>query len=143
MAVAAAGCSGVLPRRTPTLEPFSRYLQRQSTAGPLNARFLGTSSILFQDSETTILSDGFVSRPSRWDVLRPIAPDQNRGDDALRRLGVTPPRLLRASLDGRGRQGNRNRPADAVYNLLDLTPEGRDDWYAKLIYPEGPHWPRR
>jgi predicted dithiol-disulfide oxidoreductase (DUF899 family) len=28
-----------------------------------------------------------------------------------------------------------------VYNLLDLTPEGRDDWYAKLTYPEGPHWP--
>jgi predicted dithiol-disulfide oxidoreductase (DUF899 family) len=22
-----------------------------------------------------------------------------------------------------------------VYNLLDLTPEGRDDWYAKLTYP--------
>jgi predicted dithiol-disulfide oxidoreductase (DUF899 family) len=30
-----------------------------------------------------------------------------------------------------------------VYNLLDLTPQGRDDWYAKLTYPEGPHWPRR
>ena len=22
-----------------------------------------------------------------------------------------------------------------VYNLLDLTPEGRDDWYAQLTYP--------
>ena len=30
-----------------------------------------------------------------------------------------------------------------VYNLLDLTPEGRDDWYARLTYPEGPHWPLR
>ena len=30
-----------------------------------------------------------------------------------------------------------------VYNLLDLTPEGRDDWYAKLNYPEGAHWPLR
>ena len=30
-----------------------------------------------------------------------------------------------------------------VYNMLDLTPEGRDNWYAKLTYPEGPHWPRR
>jgi predicted dithiol-disulfide oxidoreductase (DUF899 family) len=29
-----------------------------------------------------------------------------------------------------------------VYNMLDLTPEGRDDWYAQLTYPEGPHWPR-
>lgn len=25
-----------------------------------------------------------------------------------------------------------------VYNLLDLTPQGRDDWYAKLAYGEGP-----
>jgi len=25
-----------------------------------------------------------------------------------------------------------------VYNLLDLTPEGRDDWYAKLSYPPRP-----
>jgi predicted dithiol-disulfide oxidoreductase (DUF899 family) len=30
-----------------------------------------------------------------------------------------------------------------VYNMMDLTPEGRDDWYAKLAYPDGPHWPRR
>jgi hypothetical protein len=30
-----------------------------------------------------------------------------------------------------------------VYNLLDLTPEGRGDWYAKLTYPEGPHWALR
>ena len=25
-----------------------------------------------------------------------------------------------------------------VYNLLDLTPQGRGNWYAKLTYPEGP-----
>jgi len=30
-----------------------------------------------------------------------------------------------------------------VYNLLDLTPGGRDDWYGKLAYPEGSHWPLR
>jgi predicted dithiol-disulfide oxidoreductase (DUF899 family) len=30
-----------------------------------------------------------------------------------------------------------------VYNLLDLTPQGRDDWYAKLAYADGPHWPPR
>ena len=30
-----------------------------------------------------------------------------------------------------------------VYNLLDLTPEGRDNWYAQLTYPEGAHWPPR
>jgi predicted dithiol-disulfide oxidoreductase (DUF899 family) len=30
-----------------------------------------------------------------------------------------------------------------VYNMLDLTPQGRDDWYAKLAYADGPHWPPR
>ena len=32
-----------------------------------------------------------------------------------------------------------------VYNLLDLTPGGRDrdDWYAQLTYPERAHWPLR
>jgi predicted dithiol-disulfide oxidoreductase (DUF899 family) len=30
-----------------------------------------------------------------------------------------------------------------VYNLLDLTLQGRDDWYAKLVYPDGRHWPPR
>ena len=30
-----------------------------------------------------------------------------------------------------------------VYNMLDLTLEGRDNWYANLAYPESPHWPRR
>jgi predicted dithiol-disulfide oxidoreductase (DUF899 family) len=30
-----------------------------------------------------------------------------------------------------------------VYNVLDLTPQGRGDWYAKLAYPDGPHLSRR
>jgi predicted dithiol-disulfide oxidoreductase (DUF899 family) len=30
-----------------------------------------------------------------------------------------------------------------VYNLLDLIPQGRGDWYAKLAYPDGLHWSPR
>src|SRR5919201_904273 len=30
-----------------------------------------------------------------------------------------------------------------VYNALDLTPQGRGDWYAKLTYPDGPQWSPR
>jgi len=30
-----------------------------------------------------------------------------------------------------------------VYNMLDLTRQGRDDWYAKLAYADRPHRPRR
>jgi predicted dithiol-disulfide oxidoreductase (DUF899 family) len=29
-----------------------------------------------------------------------------------------------------------------VYNMLDLTPQGRGDWYAKLSYPDGRESPR-
>jgi len=30
-----------------------------------------------------------------------------------------------------------------IWHVLDLTPQGRDDWYAKLAYADGPHWPPR
>lgn len=30
-----------------------------------------------------------------------------------------------------------------VYNVLDLTPQGRGDWHAKLAYPDGQHWSPR
>ena len=30
-----------------------------------------------------------------------------------------------------------------VWHVLDLTPQGRDDWYAELAYPDGPHWSPR
>jgi len=30
-----------------------------------------------------------------------------------------------------------------IWNVMDLTPQGRGDWYAKLTYPDGPHWSPR
>jgi predicted dithiol-disulfide oxidoreductase (DUF899 family) len=27
-----------------------------------------------------------------------------------------------------------------IWHVLDLTPQGRGDWYAELAYPDGPHW---
>jgi len=30
-----------------------------------------------------------------------------------------------------------------VYNVLDLTPQGRNGWYAKLAYADSPQRPRR
>src|SRR5215831_9939451 len=33
-------------------------------------------------------------------------------------------------------------PLTPVYNMLDLTPQGRDGWYAKLIYSESSQSPR-
>jgi len=87
--VLAAG--GVIARalRHPDLAPFRRYEQRPSTGGAVTAQFLGTTSILFRDSATAILADGFVSRPGLVRVLSGrVAPDTARIADALRRLGV-------------------------------------------------------
>jgi hypothetical protein len=29
-----------------------------------------------------------------------------------------------------------------IWNMRDLTPQGRGDWYAKLAYPNRPRFPR-
>lgn len=50
------------PLAHPDLKPFQRYLQPDTTAD-LTVRFMGTSSLLFTVRDTSILMDGFVSRP--------------------------------------------------------------------------------
>jgi L-ascorbate metabolism protein UlaG (beta-lactamase superfamily) len=57
--------------------------------GALGATFLGVSSVLLDDGETAILTDGFFSRPSLPRVaLGRIAPDHARIDAALGRAGI-------------------------------------------------------
>jgi L-ascorbate metabolism protein UlaG (beta-lactamase superfamily) len=70
--------------------PLAPIVQQQaSTSGAITTRFLGTTSILFQDGETTILSDGFVTRPERRDVfVGKIGPDAQQIQRTLTRLGV-------------------------------------------------------
>lgn len=91
-ALAAAGLlivQGCGPLVHPSLAPYRRYEQRHSTSGPVTARFLGTTSVLFQDGSTTILGEGFVSRPNALKVkLCCIAPDTARITRALHILGV-------------------------------------------------------
>jgi len=54
----------------------------------LGVTFLGVSTLLFDDGESAVLFDGFFSRPSLLRVgLGRIAPDEDRIDRALRRLG--------------------------------------------------------
>lgn len=61
------------------------------TAKPgLTVRFLGTTSLLLQDGDFTILSDGFVSRPGLLRVLlRKIEPDEERVRSVLECLNVS------------------------------------------------------
>ncbi len=51
--------------------------------------FLGVSTLLFDDGETALLTDGFFSRPSALRVLTGrIAPDRSRVAAALARAGI-------------------------------------------------------
>jgi L-ascorbate metabolism protein UlaG (beta-lactamase superfamily) len=57
--------------------------------GAVAVTFLGTTSLLFDDGETRLLIDGFVSRPSLEQVLgEAIATDRAAVDAASARLGV-------------------------------------------------------
>ena len=51
----------------------------------LKVRWLGVATLLFDDGETQIMTDGFISRPSALDLLlkRPIAPDIVAITDAI------------------------------------------------------------
>jgi len=61
--------------------------------------FLGVSSLLFDDGEHAVMTDGFFSRPSLARVgLRKVAPDRTRIDAALARLGLDGDSRLRAVL---------------------------------------------
>jgi L-ascorbate metabolism protein UlaG (beta-lactamase superfamily) len=85
-ALAASGCASN-PATPPSLAPVVQ--QQPSSDGMVTARFLGTTSILFRDDKTTILSDGFLTRPVRHDVfLGEIRPNEERIVSTLRRLGV-------------------------------------------------------
>jgi L-ascorbate metabolism protein UlaG (beta-lactamase superfamily) len=86
------GCH--FPLAHPRMKPFQRYAQpRDSTEYPpdsagLTVRFMGTSSLLFTDRDSTsILMDGFVSRPHWARVgLWTIGPNCRRIRSAYARL---------------------------------------------------------
>jgi L-ascorbate metabolism protein UlaG (beta-lactamase superfamily) len=59
-----------------------------SAPGGLWVTFLGVSTLLFDDGETAIMTDGFFSRPGLLSVATRIAPDVDRISEALRRARV-------------------------------------------------------
>src|SRR3954447_7438763 len=71
---------------------IARYADRfdvPPAAGALSVTFLGVASLLVDDGETALLTDGFFTRPSlRGVVLGRIAPDHGRIAVALARAGV-------------------------------------------------------
>ncbi|MFF7975384.1 MBL fold metallo-hydrolase [Streptomyces sp. NPDC007905] len=79
-----------LPIGRPSLRPYLPYQQRAAAAGEgLRAHFLGTSSVLLSDGQTSVLSDGFVTRPGMLRVgMGRIAPDRALVRAAIERLRV-------------------------------------------------------
>lgn len=68
--------------------------ERPPTAGAIAVTWLGTSTLLFDDGETQLMIDGFISRPSLWTVMTSaLRTDTALVDRVLERIGA---RRLRA-----------------------------------------------
>ena len=82
--------------RRPAAPPDSEFLvaappvPTPAPPGTLRAVFAGVSTVALTDGATTLIVDGFFSRPPAAKVLLGrIAPDQAAIADGLRRMGVT------------------------------------------------------
>src|SRR6478672_1127312 len=75
----------------PDLSQYADRVDVPVSDDPLGVTFLGVASLLVDDGESAVMTDGFFSRPALPKVLlRPIAPDAQRIDAALQRLGLGP-----------------------------------------------------
>ncbi|MET9892445.1 MBL fold metallo-hydrolase [Streptomyces sp. NPDC006465] len=79
-----------VPIGRPSLRPYLPYQQRTAARREgLSAHFLGTSSVLLSDGQTSVLSDGFVTRPGMMRVgMGKIAPNRALVRAAIERLRV-------------------------------------------------------
>ena len=76
----------------PSLNPWVdlREPAAADTQGRLRAVFLGVSTMLLTDGETAVLTDGFFSRPSKFDLaFKRLAPNRDRVEATLARFGIS------------------------------------------------------
>ncbi len=84
LAVAALGALGIawVLRDRPDLVALRALEMPAAKAGypGVTVTFLGVSTLLIRDGETSLMTDGFFSRPGLWPVLScaPIAPDPEK-----------------------------------------------------------------
>jgi L-ascorbate metabolism protein UlaG (beta-lactamase superfamily) len=75
----------------PDLSSYADRFDVPEAAGDFAVTFLGVASLLLDDGQSAVMTDGFFSRPSLPKLLlRPISPDLPRIDSALGRLGFGP-----------------------------------------------------
>ncbi len=81
----------VQSQRRPPITPYlALTLPTATAADPVQVRFAGVSTLLFDDGETAWMTDGFFSRPGLWTTLTAkIGPDTAVIERELARLGVT------------------------------------------------------
>jgi L-ascorbate metabolism protein UlaG (beta-lactamase superfamily) len=73
----------------PDLSAYADRFDVPPATGLFGVTFLGVASLLFDDGETRLMTDGFFSRPSLAKVaLGKIAPDLGRIDAVLARVGA-------------------------------------------------------
>jgi L-ascorbate metabolism protein UlaG (beta-lactamase superfamily) len=75
----------------PSLAPYADFVlaSADGKAAGLRVTFLGVSTLLFDDGETAILTDGFFTRPAKKSVfMGKIAPDRERIAKSLERAGI-------------------------------------------------------
>jgi L-ascorbate metabolism protein UlaG (beta-lactamase superfamily) len=75
----------------PDLRDYARYFDVPSAGpgAPLTVTWAGVTTLLIDDGESAVMTDGFFSRPALLEVgLRPLSPSAPRIDGCLARLGV-------------------------------------------------------
>jgi L-ascorbate metabolism protein UlaG (beta-lactamase superfamily) len=75
----------------PELGDFARYFDVPSAEqdAPLTILWAGVTTLLIDDGESALMTDGFFSRPNLLAVgLRPLSPSEPRIDGCLARMGV-------------------------------------------------------
>ena len=73
-----------------SIQPASHSVSKLTGPTKLTATYLGTSTVLISDGETSIMTDGFFSRPTAWDLMfGNISPDQTIIKEALLNINVS------------------------------------------------------
>lgn len=75
--------------RRPALSDYAAMTLPEKT-GALTVRFAGVTTLLFDDGETKWMTDGFFSRPGKWQSLvTQVAPDEAQIGLGLQKLEVS------------------------------------------------------